>query len=82
MERPEENLIGKKIMSKEGYVIGLIKGLLLDKNTGKSTSILVKPSKEIDPLTYNHNEQGDIIFPLDSIATVKNISILQNNQTK
>ena len=82
MERSEEELIGKKIMSKEGYVIGLIKGLLLDKNTGESTSILVKPSKEIDPLTYKHNEQGDIIFPLDSIATVKNISILENSQSE
>ena len=82
MERSGEKLIGKEIMSKEGYIIGLIKGLLVDKNTGESTFILVKPSKEIDPLTYKHNEQGDIVFPLDSIATVKNISILENSQCK
>ena len=82
MDRSEEELIGKKIMSEEGYVIGLIKGILSDKNTGESMSILVKPSKEIDLLTYKQNEQGDIIFPLESIATVKNISILDNNQCR
>ena len=79
MNGSEEKLIGKTIMNNEGYIIGLIKDLLIDEKTGESKSILVKPSKEIDPLTYKHNEQGDIIFPLESIKTVKNISILENN---
>lgn len=77
MKTLEDKLIGKTVMSKEGCVIGVIKGSLVNKHTGKSTSILVKPSKQIDPIVYKHNEQGDILFPLDSVATVKDVVIVE-----
>lgn len=79
METSEDKLIGKIVMSGDGSVIGIIKDSLVDKHTGESTSILVKPSKEIDPKSYKLNEQGDIIFPFDSVTPVKDIVIIEKN---
>jgi len=79
METLEDELIGKIVMSGEGYIIGIIKDSLVDKHTGESTFILVKPSKEIDPQPYKLNEQGDIIFPFDSVFAVKDIVIIEKN---
>ena len=78
METSEDKLIGKTVMSGEGCIIGIIKDSLVDNHTGESTSILVKPSKEIDPQSYKLNEQGDIIFPFDSVSAVKDIVIIEN----
>lgn len=79
MEILEDRLIGRTVMSAEGCVIGIIKDSSVDNHTGESTSILVKPSKEIDTQSYKLNEQGDIIFPFDSITAVKNIVIIEKN---
>lgn len=77
METLEEELIGKTVMNKKGFVIGVIKGSMIDKSTGKSTSLLVEPSKEINLRMYKLNEQGDIILPSDSLYSVKDIAILE-----
>lgn len=77
MESLEDNLTGKTVMNKEGYTLGVIKGSLTNNHTGESTSILVKPSDQIDPNTYNYNEHGDILFPIASIVNVKDIVIIE-----
>lgn len=79
MEILEDKLIGKAVMSGEGCIIGIIKDSSVDNHTGESRSILVKPSKEIDPQSYKRNEQGDIIFPFDSITAVRDIVIIEKN---
>jgi len=79
MDTLEDELIGKTVMSKEGFFIGVIKSLLVDRNTGGPKSILVKPSKEIDPQRYKLDEQGDIIFPSDSISIVKDIVVVEKS---
>jgi len=79
MEILKDKLIGKTVMSGEGCTIGIIKDSLIDNHTGEATSISVKPSKEIDTQSYKRNEQGDIIFPFDSVASVKDIVIIEKN---
>ena len=39
MDTLEDELIGKTVMSKEGFFIGIIKSLLVDRNTGGPKSI-------------------------------------------
>ena len=77
METSEDELIGKIVMSGEGRIIGIIKDSLVDNHTGKSTSILVKPSKEIDIGKYKQNKQGSIILPFDCITPVQDVIIIE-----
>ena len=39
----------EKVMSKDGEYLGILKNSLIDRKTGIPSSILVKPSKDINP---------------------------------
>jgi sporulation protein YlmC with PRC-barrel domain len=77
MEVQEDKLTGKTLMNKEGYTLGIIKELLATNHTGEATSILVKPSNHIDPMTYNINDQGDLLVQIETLVQVKDIVIIE-----
>jgi sporulation protein YlmC with PRC-barrel domain len=79
MELSEKKLIGKTVMSKKGFSIGVIKKFLMESNAEDSGSILIRPSKDINILDYKTNTQGDIVIPISSITPIKNVVILENN---
>ena len=72
----EDELIGKTVMNDVGFLIGVVTGSIEDKITRKTMSLLVEPSKEIDPRLYKLNDQEDIIFPYNSIVSVAENSVI------
>ena len=76
MKAMENELRGKKVMSQEGLYLGIIKNITADENTGKLVDLIVEPSDKIDPRLYHQNEDGYLIFPFDSVKSVKDVVIL------
>lgn len=63
-------------MSQEGLYLGIIKNIIVDENTGKLMDLIVEPSDKIDPRLYHQNDEGYLIFPFDSVKSVKDVVIL------
>ena len=76
MKVMENELRGKKVMSQEGLYLGIIKNIIVDENTGKLMDLIVEPSDKIDPRLYHQNDEGYLIFPFDSVKSVKDVVIL------
>ncbi|MBN2602989.1 MAG: PRC-barrel domain-containing protein [Candidatus Thermoplasmatota archaeon] len=72
-----DDLIGKKVMNKIGVLIGTVKDSLKDDQTGKPITILVEPSTGFVNKFYKIDEKGNILFPYDTITTVKNAVIVE-----
>lgn len=77
MEISEDKLVGKSVMSREGFLIGVIKDSVKDEVTGETKALLVDPSGEIELQLYDIDDKGNIVFPFDSLAYVKDAAILE-----
>jgi sporulation protein YlmC with PRC-barrel domain len=51
----------------------------VDERTGQLLSILVEPSEDIDPRLYHLDEVGHLVFPFESIKSVKDVIIVGGN---
>ncbi|MCD6512158.1 MAG: PRC-barrel domain-containing protein [Thermoplasmata archaeon] len=76
MKMMENELRGKKVMSSEGLYLGIIKNMTVDTKTGKLIDLIVEPSDKIDPRLYHQNEEGYLVFPFDSVKSVKDVVVL------
>lgn len=76
----ENELRGKTVMSEEGLYLGILRNSTVDEKTGKLMDILVEPSDEIDPRLYHLNKEGNLIFPFESVKSVKDVVILGNEE--
>lgn len=74
----ENELRGKTVMSEEGLYLGILRNSLVDGQTGKLLNILVEPSEDIDPRLYHLDDLGHLMFPFDSIKSVKDVIIVGN----
>lgn len=72
----ESDLRGKTVMSEEGLYLGILRNSLVDEKTGELLSILVEPSEDIDPRLYHLDEIGHLVFPFDTIRSVKDVVIV------
>ena len=74
----ENELRGKTVMREEGLYLGILRNSLVDGQTGKLLNILVEPSEDIDPRLYHLDDLGHLMFPFDSIKSVKDVIIVGN----
>lgn len=72
----ESELRGKTVMSEEGLYLGILRNSLFDEKTGSLMSILVEPSEEIDERLYHLDDIGRLVFPFESIKSVKDVVIV------
>jgi sporulation protein YlmC with PRC-barrel domain len=72
----ENELRGKTVMSEEGLYLGVLKNSTVDSKTGHLVGILVEPSDDIDPRLYHLDNQGHLVFPFDSIKSIKDVIII------
>jgi len=72
----ENDLRGKTVMSEEGLYLGILRNSLVEERTGRLESILVEPSEDIDPRLYHLDDMGHLVFPFDSIKSVKDVIIV------
>jgi len=72
----ENELRGKTVMSEEGLYLGILRNSLFEERTGKLINILVEPSEDIDPRLYHLDDLGHLVFPFESIKSVKDVIIV------
>jgi sporulation protein YlmC with PRC-barrel domain len=76
MKLLESELRGKTVMSEEGLYLGILRNSLVDEKTGSLLSILIEPSEDIDPRLYNLDDLGHLVFPFETIKSVKDVVIV------
>jgi sporulation protein YlmC with PRC-barrel domain len=76
MKITENELRGKTVMSEEGLYLGIMRNTTVDAKTGELLNLLVEPSDDIDPRLYHLDDQGRLVFPFDSIKSVKDVIII------
>ena len=76
MKITENELRGKTVMSEEGLYLGVLRNSTVDEKTGKMINILVEPSEDVDPRLYHLDEEGHLVFPFNSIKSIKDVIII------
>ena len=76
MKITENELRGKSVMSEEGLYLGIMRNSTVDSKTGELIGILVEPSDDVDPRLYHMDKQGHLVFPFNSIKSVKDVIII------
>ena len=76
MKLTENELRGKSVMSEEGLYLGIMRNTTVDTRTGQLVGLLVEPSDDIDPRLYHLDNQGHLVFPFNSIKSVKDVIII------
>jgi sporulation protein YlmC with PRC-barrel domain len=76
MKVTEDELRGKTVMSEEGLYLGVMRNATTDKKTGELLNILVEPSEDVDPRLYHLDDHGQLVFPFNSIKSVKDVVII------
>ena len=76
MRITENELRGKTVMSEEGLYLGIMRNTTVNTTTGALLSLLVEPSDDIDPRLYHLDDQGYLVFPFESIKSVKDVIII------
>ena len=76
MKITENELRGKTVMSEEGLYLGIMRNTTVDSRTGELLNLVVEPSDDIDPRLYHLDDQGRLVFPFNSIKSVKDVIII------
>ena len=76
MKITEDELRGKTVMSEEGLYLGILRNSTVDEKTGELINLLIEPSDDVDPRLYHLDKQGHLVFPFNSIKSVKDVIIL------
>lgn len=76
MKITERELRGKTVMSEEGLYLGILRNSTVKERTGQLMDILIEPSDDVDPRLYHLDKQGHLVFPFNSIKSVKDVVII------
>lgn len=76
MKVTENELRGKTVMTEEGLYLGVLRNSTVDTRTGELVGILIEPSDDVDPRLYHLDQQGQLVFPFNSIKSVKDVIIV------
>lgn len=76
MKITESELRGKTVMSEEGLYLGVLRNSTVEEKTGQLMNVLIEPSDDVDPRLYHLDNQGHLVFPFDSIKSVKDVVII------
>ena len=76
MKITESELRGKTVMSEEGLYLGILRNSTVEERTGQLMNVLIEPSDDVDPRLYHLDEQGHLVFPFNTIKSVKDVVII------
>ena len=66
----ESDIRGRKVMSKDGLYLDVLRDSLVDEKTGVVRSVLVESSEEIDSRLYHLDDGGNLVVSFDSIKVM------------
>ena len=76
MKVAENELRGKTVMSEEGLYLGILRNSTVDQRTGELIDVLIEASDDVDPRLYHLDKTGNLVFPFESIKSVKDVVII------
>ena len=76
MKITESEMRGKTVMSEEGLYLGILRNSTVEERTGQLMNVLIEPSDDVDPRLYHLDDQGHLVFPFNSIKSVKDVVII------
>lgn len=76
MKVMEKEIRGKKVMSNGGLFLGVIRNITVDERTGKLLDLVVEPSDKVDPRLYHQDEEGNLLFPFESVKSIRDVVVL------
>jgi len=76
MKITESEMRGKTVMSEEGLYLGILRNSTVEERTGQLMNVLIEPSDDVDPRLYHLDNQGHLVFPFNSIKSVKDVVII------
>ena len=76
MKITESEMRGKTVMSEEGLYLGILRNSTVEERTGQLMNVLIEPSDDVDPRLYHLDKQGHLVFPFNSIKSVKDVVII------
>jgi sporulation protein YlmC with PRC-barrel domain len=76
MKITESELRGKTVMSEEGLYLGILRNSTVEERTGQLMNVLIEPSDDVDPRLYHLDNQGHLVFPFNTIKSVKDVVII------
>ena len=76
MKITESELRGKTVMSEEGLYLGILRNSTVEERTGQLMNVLIEHSDDVDPRLYHLDNQGHLVFPFNTIKSVKDVVII------
>ena len=76
MKITESEMRGKTVMSEEGLYLGILRNSTVEERTGQLMNVLIEPSDDVDPRLYHLDKQGHLVFPFNTIKSVKDVVII------
>lgn len=73
----DDGIRGRRVISKDGSYLGILKNSLIDEDTGVVSSFIVEPSEEVDTKSHRLDDSGNLVVSFDSIKLVKDEIVLR-----
>ncbi|MGC9434556.1 MAG: PRC-barrel domain-containing protein [Methanomicrobiales archaeon] len=71
----------KKVMSNDGMVIGTIKNIMVDLDSGQVVDLIVKPEESFDPTGYKTD--GDrLLIPFEAVKDIRDYIVVDRYLSK
>jgi sporulation protein YlmC with PRC-barrel domain len=75
------NLSKKKVMSTDGMVIGMIKNIMVDLESGQVIDLVVKPEPDFDTAGY-HMDGERMFIPFEAVKDIKDYIVVDRYLSK
>jgi len=72
-----DEIIGRALMTNHGAIMGTITQALFDRDTGKPSHLIIRPTHDINAQMYHLTPKGDIVVPYGQVTRVKNVMVFE-----
>ena len=70
------SLSRKKIMTNDGKLIGTLKNIRVDFDSGQVIELLVHPDQTLDPTNYEMEDDKILKFPFEAVKDIKDYIVV------
>ncbi|MBI4393756.1 MAG: PRC-barrel domain-containing protein [Euryarchaeota archaeon] len=68
---------GKTVMSDEGLMLGRLRNVVVNTESGDLSQVLVEPSEDVDPRLFKRDPKGYILFPFEAVKSIKDVIVIE-----
>ncbi len=76
MKMLASDIRGKTVMSDEGIMLGRLRNIVVDSNTGDLSQVLIEPAEDVDPRLFKRDARGYLAFPFENVRSVRDVIVV------